>query len=153
MVPQSPPSLSLPLSLSTRPYLKAFSKRLKQADFIQKVENEVINTQAELAQRLCTRAAGNVPVTKGSKRVNRKCKLDADKGNGYTTRVTTLFPPSESKVKTPICLTVWELNDADENRTRHGKCHQASLLSLKWSFHTSKKVLLCLHLKSHLFAL
>lgn len=38
-------------------------------------------------------------MTKGSKRVNRKCKLDADKGNGYTTRVTTLFPSSKSKVK------------------------------------------------------
>lgn len=49
---------------------------------------------------------------KGNKKVNRKCKLDADKGSDYTTPVTTLFPLSEQSE-----ITVWELNVANKSRT------------------------------------
>lgn len=39
---------------------------------------------------------------KANEKVNRKCKLDADKGSDYTTPATTLFPISEQSEKTCV---------------------------------------------------
>lgn len=41
----------------------------------------------------CMSLVGDVPVIKGNKKVNRKSKLDADKGNDYTTHVTIRVSP------------------------------------------------------------
>ncbi len=52
---------------------------------------------------------------KGNKKVNRKCKLDADKRNDYTARVATLFPLSEQSEITCVGIICCR---QDQNKAR-----------------------------------
>lgn len=142
-------SVCVSLSLCLAPHLKSISKSLDTNRISQKCwkwsdcwQNPLRPSpkavlRVEPVWRLCIGSFGNTPVMKGNKKVNRKCNLDADRGSGYTTRVTTLFPLWEQSEKTLIGLTVFESNVANENKTKHGKYHQAASLFLMrnlWRF-------------------